>query len=78
MSETGNTLNTLMEGNIMKHITEDMILELNNDLSNNECPFRYKLDNFDSTIMTIKISLPSMNGVDSFIINTSQEHKEVS
>lgn len=51
-------------------ITREMVEELNNELANCECPFRYKYDDCAPTgNPCMKITLPSMNGVNSFVIN---------
>lgn len=55
-------------------ITEEMVVELNNELAVNGCPFRYKYDGDSSTGNPhMKITLASMVYVDSFIINTTHE-----
>jgi hypothetical protein len=55
---------------IMK-ITREMVMELNNELSNKGCPFRY--DYIEERNPQIEITLPSVNYVDSFIINPTRE-----
>ena len=60
-------------GNIMK-ITNEMVTELNKELVNKGCPFRYEYDEAGyKGNPHIKITLPSMNCVDSFIINPTKE-----
>ncbi len=58
-------------------ITDAMVYELNEQLEHKGYPFRYK---YDDSIVTgnpcMKISLPSMYGVDSFIINPTREFFE--
>ena len=56
-------------------ITKEMTMELNNELAIMGCPFRYKFidDKFSSGNPQIKIVLPSMNCVDSFIINPTKK-----
>lgn len=48
-------------------ITREMTMELNNELAVMGCPFRYKYVEQDNP--QIEITLPSMNYVDSFIVN---------
>lgn len=56
-------------------ITEEMVIELNNELKDMGCPFRYNYDeNGYSGNPHINITLPSMTYVDSFIINPSREY----
>lgn len=50
-------------------LTKEIVMELNNELAVKGCPFRYKFR--DGGIM--EIALPSMNCVDSFIVNTTKE-----
>lgn len=55
-------------------ITEDMVIELNNELKDMGCSFRYNYNEQGfSGNSQINITLPSMNYVDSFIINPSRE-----
>lgn len=55
-------------------ITQEMVMELNNELINKGCPFRYEYENnTTSGNPHIKITLPSMNYVSSFIINPERE-----
>lgn len=55
-------------------ITEEMVMELNNELINKGCPFRYKYDeNISGGNPHMIITLPSMSNVDSFIINPTRE-----
>lgn len=54
-------------------ITVEMVKELNNELIAKGCPFRYKYNEEGFTRNPhIRITLPSMNCVDSFIINPSK------
>lgn len=54
-------------------ITNEMVIELNKELSNKGCPFRYEYDEVGYTGNPhIKITLPSMEGVDSFNINPTK------
>lgn len=49
-------------------------MELNNELANKGCPFRYEYDEDELTgIPHIEITLPSMNCVSSFNINPTRE-----
>lgn len=55
-------------------ITNEMTMELNNELAQKGCPFRYEYS--DATYSgnpQIKITLPSMSCVSSFIINPTRE-----
>ena len=55
-------------------ITNEMVTELNKELVNKGCPFRYEYDEAGyKGNPHIKIILPSMNCVDSFIINPTKE-----
>lgn len=55
-------------------ITEEMVMELNKELENKGCSFRYEYDKNGFTGNPhIKITLPSMNCVGSFIINVTKE-----
>ena len=55
-------------------ITNEMVVELNNELANKGYPFRYEYSKIaDSGNPHIKITLPNMNGVDSFIINPTKD-----
>ena len=55
-------------------ITQEMVMELNNELINKGCPFRYEYEkNTTSGNPRIKITLPSMSCVSSFIINPERE-----
>lgn len=48
-------------------ITQEMVMELNNELINKGCPFRYEYEkNTTSGNPCIKITLPSMSCVSSF------------
>jgi len=56
-------------------ITEEMVIELNNELKDMGCPFRYEYDENGYTGNPhMKITLPNMTYVDSFIINPSREY----
>ena len=55
-------------------ITREIVMELNNELVNKGCPFRFEYVEakyFGNPHM--KITLPSMSCVDSFIINPTEE-----
>ena len=52
-------------------ITEEMVMELNEELRAKGCSFRYLFDAYGNP--KIRITLPSMNCVDSFIINPTRE-----
>ena len=56
-------------------ITAEMVMELNNELVNKGCPFRYefndKAHHADNPAM--EIALPSMSCVSSFIVNPTRE-----
>lgn len=55
-------------------ITKEMVMELNNELVNKGCPFRYEYNEADySGNPHMKITLPSMSCVNSFIINPTKE-----
>lgn len=55
-------------------ITKEMVMELNNELANKGCPFRYEYDETGyAGNPHIEIALPSMSCVDSFIINPTKE-----
>lgn len=56
-------------------ITIEMTMELNNELSIMGCPFRYKFDdkNCVGNNPQIELTLPSMNYVNSFIVNPTIE-----
>lgn len=55
-------------------ITKEMVMELNNELVNKGCPFRYEYDPAEhSGNPHMIITLPSMNCVSSFIINPTRE-----
>lgn len=55
-------------------ITKEMVMELNNELAIKGCPFRYSFNEVGhSGNPYIEIALPSMNCVDSFIINPTKE-----
>lgn len=56
-------------------ITEEMVMELNNELSVKGCPFRYVFDDKDhhADNPAMEIVLPNMNCVSSFIINPTRE-----
>lgn len=54
-------------------ITKDMVSELNKELANKGCPFRYEHEEVGNDGNPhMKITLPSMEGVDSFIINPTK------
>ena len=58
-------------------ITRTMVEELNGELENNNCPFRYEYYEPDYTNNPhMKITLVSMGYVDSFIINPTREFFE--
>lgn len=55
-------------------ITNEMVVELNNELSRKGCPFMYDYDPHGvSGNPQINITLPSMNNVSSFKINPTRE-----
>lgn len=55
-------------------ITKKMVMELNNELAAKGCPFRYEYDEAEySGNPHMKIVLPSMSCVDSFIVNPTKE-----
>lgn len=55
-------------------ITNEMVTELNKELVNKGCPFRYEYDEAGYTGNPhMKITLSSMNCIDSFIINPTKE-----
>ena len=55
-------------------ITEEMVMELNNELANKGCVFRYELAHLQHDVNpTMKAVLVSMNNVDSFIINITDD-----
>lgn len=55
-------------------ITAEMVMELNNELANKGCPFRYEYDEAGyAGNSRMEITLPSMSCVDSFIINPTRE-----
>ena len=55
-------------------ITKEMVMELNNELANKGCPFRYEYDEVEcSSNPHMRITLPSMSCVNSFIINPTRE-----
>lgn len=54
-------------------ITKEMVMELNNELTNKGCPFRYEYDDGYTGNPHMKIALPSMSCVSSFIINPTKE-----
>lgn len=55
-------------------ITKEMVMELNNELANKGCPFRYEYNEAGySGNPHMKITLPSMSCVNSFIINQTKE-----
>lgn len=55
-------------------ITKEMVMELNNELINKGCPFRYEYDEAGySGNPHMTISLPSMSCVHSFIINPTDD-----
>ena len=56
----------------MKDITEEMVMELNNELSVKGCPFRYKYQH-NYLFPSMKLTFPNMNCVDSCIINVTKE-----
>ena len=53
-------------------ITKEMVMNLNIELAIKGCPFRYKFVD-DMIISSMEITLPSMNCVDSFIVNPTKE-----
>ena len=53
-------------------ITKEMVMNLNIELAIKGCPFRYKFVD-DMIISSMEIILPSMNCVDSFIVNPTKE-----
>lgn len=55
-------------------ITKEMVVELNNELAIKGCPFRYEFNEREyADNPCIKIVLPSMSWVNSFIINPTKE-----
>ena len=56
-------------------ITKEITIELNNELSIKGCPFRYEFNDeiYNANNPAIKITLPSMSCVSSFIINPTRE-----
>lgn len=56
-------------------ITKEMVMELNKELANKGCSFRYEYDNtlHHSDNPAMRITLPSMCCVSSFIINPTRE-----
>ena len=56
-------------------ITKEMVMNLNIELAIKGCPFRYKFVD-DMIISSMEITLPSMNCVDSFIVNPTKEFFE--
>jgi hypothetical protein len=55
-------------------ITNEMVMELNNELAVKGCPFRYEYDEAGCSGNThIKVTLSSMSCIDSFIINPTRE-----
>jgi hypothetical protein len=54
-------------------ITSELVEELNNELKNKECSFRYSYDESYIGTPVIKITLASMMYVDSCIINPTPE-----
>lgn len=51
-----------------------MVTEFNNELALKGCPFRYEYDEYGTSGNSqIKITLPSMNSVDSFTINPTRD-----
>lgn len=52
-------------------ITKEMVMNLNIELAIKGCPFRYKFVD-DMIISSMEITLPSMNCVDSFIVNPTK------
>lgn len=57
-----------------KDITKEMVMKLNKELEIKGCSFRYKYRN--TLTPTMKITLPNMNCVDSFIINVTRDFLE--
>ena len=55
-------------------IMNEMVVELNQELSRKGCPFRYEYDAYGASWNSqIKIALPNMNCVSSFIINPTRD-----
>lgn len=54
-------------------ITKEIVMELNNELANKGCPFKYEHDRGYTGNPHMKITLPSMSCVSSFIINPTKE-----
>lgn len=55
-------------------ITREMVIELNDELRVKGCPFKYEYDSYGTSgNPQIKIALPSMNSVSSFIINPTRD-----
>ena len=55
-------------------ITAEMVVELNQELVNKGCPFRYEYDEVGCTGNPhMRVALPSMSYVSSFIINPTRE-----
>ena len=62
------------QNKINMKITKEMVIELNIELANKGCSFRYEFDEDGFTGNPhIKITPPSMNYVSSFIINPTRE-----
>ena len=56
-------------------ITQEMVTELNRELANKGCSFRFKIQNVNglSYNTQMEITLPSLKYVNSFIINPNEE-----
>ena len=53
-------------------LTKEMVMNLNIELGLKGCPFRYKYSD-DMIVASMEIILPSMNCVDSFIVNPTKK-----
>ena len=55
-------------------ISREMVVELNHELANKGCPFRFKFtSNYGNSNPQMEITLPSLKYIDSFIINPNNE-----
>lgn len=59
-------------------ITREMVMELNNELAVKGCPFRYEYVGATeySRIPQMRVALPNMNCVSSYIINVTKDFLE--
>ena len=56
--------------------TQEIVADLNHELSAKGCSFRFQLQKEITDNPSIEIVLPSMNGIDSFILNITDEFFE--